>query len=487
MRALGLLPFLALIACDGENTHADTDESDLPEDTSETDIPEDTDADVPDDATYEFVSRFSDDSSVAYDGQTFRHVLILDLKTHLGGLTGRLDSGFFPEEGEVSEELDFYFSFDGDTSGELSHGVVTDPASVQETYNQISSGKDLVGKIAGNDAVGQHEDWTTDFEGWDHPDVTTPESLVRHWFEVIDSQSVDWSNGTYPLDPDGNPVPSVYVTAEGQDLRELIQKFLLGSVAFSQGADDYLDDDEAGKGLLSPNAVAEDGKPFTALEHAWDEGFGYFGAARDFGQWTDAEIASPSYKDSLEPDGNIDLLTEYSFGHSQNAAKRDLGSLSGTDFTADAWEGFVAGRALITEAGGELSEPQLEELKGYRDQAVGAWEMAIAASAVHYINDVLRDMNAFGTEDYVFADHAKHWSELKGFALSLQFNRLSLMSDEEFVELQGYLGVAPVLPNAGEEAKSDYRQALLDARALLGEVYGFDEADLGDDDGENGW
>ena len=35
----------------------------------------------------------------------------------------------------------------------------------------------------------------------------------------------------------------VHITAEGLDLQQLTQKFLLGAVNFSQGTDDYLDDD----------------------------------------------------------------------------------------------------------------------------------------------------------------------------------------------------------------------------------------------------
>ena len=61
------------------------------------------------------------------------------------------------------------------------------------------------------------------------------------------------------------------------------------------------------------------------------------------------------------------------------------------------------------------------------------------------------------------------------------------MSAADFATLHGYLGDAPVSPDAEEPAIADYRQALLDARALLGTAYGFDAANLGDENGENGW
>jgi hypothetical protein len=130
-------------------------------------------------------------------------------------------------------------------------------------------------------------------------------------------------------------------------------------VFFSQGTDDYLDSDVDGKGLLSSNAqVVKDGvaKPYSALGHAWDEGFGYFGAARDYNDYTDTqaagkgEVGTPRAKGyhDTNGDGKIDLKSEYNFGHSRNCAKRDRGSAGGatTDFSKDVMDAFLAGRTL---------------------------------------------------------------------------------------------------------------------------------------------
>lgn len=435
---------------------------------------------VPD--TYAFTSRFDAGSSVSFGGQTFRHVLVDDLKTHLGGLTARLNAGFFPNPGDVEAELDFYLSFDSSTSGFVPIGVRTTPPPLQETYDDLSTNKNLVEKLAGNDPVGQHADWTTEFVGW--PGASSPEGLVRDWFAEIDAAAVAWSQGRIPVGPDGAPVPAVFVTADGRDLQQLTQKFLLGAVAFSQGVDDYLDDTEPGKGLLSSNAGPDGAANYTPLEHAWDEGFGYFGAAIDYPSRTDAEIAATPYAD-VNADGAIDLGTEVTWGHAQNAAKRDDGAVVPIDLTGQAWEGFVMGRKRITDTPGELDEAQLAELRRYRDQAVFAWEAAIAATVVHYVNEVLKDGAAFGTASYAFGDHAKHWSEMKGFALSLQFNPRSPLSDAQFVELHDLLGTAPVLP--GSAGAQDADAALIAARTLLGTAYGFDLDNLGGPDGENGW
>ena len=109
--------------------------------------------------------------------------------------------------------------------------------------------------------------------------------------------------------------------------------------------------------------------------------------------------------------------------------------------------------------------------------SVSNWEKAVAATAIHYVNDSLQDLNS---ADLDAADLAKHWSELKGFALAFQFNPRSPMSDADFVKLHNLIGEAPSLDES-------YKADLIEARALMGTAYSFDSANLGDDNGENGW
>jgi hypothetical protein len=394
------------------------------------------------------------------------------MKTRIGGMTDRLNVDWFPAEDEVVGEMDFYFRFDGDSSASLPHNVSTSPDPLQETYGDISSGKNLVGKLAGNDVVGQHVDWSTGFVGW--TGASSPEGLVVSWFEQLEDQAIDWAGGVYPTDPGGAPVGSVFITEQGTDLQQLIQKFLLGAVAFSQGADDYLDDDEAGKGLQSGHDAVEDGKNYTALEHAWDEAFGYFGATRDYGMWTDDEIASLSGRDSVDVDGFVDLKKEFVWGHAKNAGKRDrcADCPVAPDFTQRAWDAFLGGRSYIASKSSTLSAAEVAELAVFRDEALAAWEEAIAATVVHYINDLNADLEADLTGDG-FATMAKHYSEMKGFALTLQFNRLSPLGSPEFLELHELLGDAP---NFADPVA--YAEDLVAARALLGAAYGFDAGNL---------
>jgi len=462
-----LLPLVALpLACAGEGS---TDVNDAPMLAS----------------TYTFENA-DGESTVSYSGQVARHELVLLLKDFIGSLSdGIADGSYLPgSASSVETDLDLYFECDAGLCEGLSVG---DGETLQQFLGEVSSGKNLVGKLAGNDDVTDHRDWDGGaFAGW--AGVDSPESLVRSWFHTLAVQSVAQVNGTYATSPEGSIIEQAYLTPEGLDLQQLIQKFLLGAIAFSQGTDDYLDDDVEGKGLLSSHLLA-DGKAFTGLEHSWDEAFGYFGASRNYAQLSDVEIADGICME-MNSDGLVDLVSEVSRAHSVNAAKRDKGASveDPTDFTALAWEGFVSGRQLLSEtAGEELSADDFSALVGFRDQAVLAWEYSISATVVHYINDVLSDMDAFEDEDYSFPSHAKHWSELKGFALGLQFNPHSLLGDADFETFHALVGDAPVLAVAGASEISDYKEDLLAARQILGTAYGFDTSNLGDDRGENGW
>jgi hypothetical protein len=421
------------------------------------------------------------ESAVAKSGQVLDHVLINDLKLAIGALDSQIANGSLaPEPGDVFAALESF----------LNHGdqdllMTTDPGTLQQTYFDISSSaKSLIGKLAGNDDRTDHRDWDGGaFEGWG--ELSSPQEFVDLLFQALESNALAKYNGQLPKGPNDEELP-VHVTANGLDLQQLTQKFLLMAITYSQATDDYLDDDVAGTGLLAGNG-AQDGQAYTTLEHGWDSAFGYFGAALNYDEFTDEELAGKGGRDDWQgyhdrnKDGFIDLSGEYNFGASVNAAKRDLGSQDGhkTNFTMDIFNAFLAGRQIIAGANRQpLTEEALTALKNERNKAVLGWEKAIAATLVHYINQVLEDMARFDGDDYNFTSHAKHWSELKGFALGLQFNPRTQLSEKDFVQLHDSLGVEPVLFTASEEQIAAYQTVLEEARALLQARYEFAEENV---------
>ncbi len=447
--------------------------------------------------TYAFESRLTPGtSSVDYGGQIGRHLLIAKISEEMEDLTAEIDGGAAFAAGDVQAKLTFFYDFDGTTGGEVAHGLSFSPEPLQKTFG-AASGKKVSEKIAGNDPVGQHVDWNQGgLIGWDG--ATTPDALVRNWFAELDQAAADRSAGKIGKGADGKPLAEVHITAGGHHLEELVSKFLLGAVAYSQASDDYLDDDTDGKGLRSDHSKAEsDGKAYTALEHAWDEGFGYFGAARDYGAYTDAELngsggdaARKTGAFDTDGDGKIDLFSEWNRGHALYCGKRDAGAAGKAelDFTGAVWTALLRGRARIaaTPLGGN-DAAMLAELAKDRDAALTAWENCLAASLVHYINETLADMAKLGTAGWSHAAAAQHWSEMKGFALGLQFNRMARLDKAALKTLHTQIGMAPVLEGADAAAVTAGRQGLLDARKTIMDTYAFPAALAGDDNGEGGW
>lgn len=436
---------------------------------------------VVDEKDYDFVSRFDETkSSVDYSGQIARHILIKELFNYIKG-DFKAHAASLPKAELLVELNKFYKIAEADYATiweDKALTLTTTPGAKQQTLFAVSkSHKDLSGKIAGNDKSGQHKAWnedTTTFVGWSGLAVNTPEGLVEHFFDLLADRALSQA-----ITPNGKEVASHYVTADGLDLNQLIQKFLYGAVAFSQGADDYLD---AGKGLDASNTQDSD-KSYTKLEHQWDEGFGYFGAARNYLSYTDLELAAKSGRDEYKAgyqdtnlDGQIDFNSEYNFGNSTNAAKRDIGA-EGIDLTKEAFEAFFAGRKLIADTQGELTAEQKIELEKFATTARVAWEKSIVGTVIHYINDSLKDLNEMKDGTYSaakFEELAKHWSEMKGFALNMQFNPVSPLTDAQFAEVHALMGIKPVLGTAAEiEA---YSADLIKARNILRDAYGFTES-----------
>lgn len=448
-------------------------------------------------ANYEFTSKIDSNSSVSHSGQASRHLLINELKALIG--SDELQNS--ASAADALAKLNKVYSLgtkDSDTENNLAEvNVYTDaaeatPISITPTkagdgevlnkvdFSAISGDKNLEGKIAGQD-----NDLTNEFIGWDvtisgdQTDNDRPNLLVKEWFAIIAELAADGDANTKYLGTDS-------IGIEGVDYQQLVQKFLLGAVTYSQAAEDYL---KASKGLMKQNSESdnlaefESGedqslKSYTSLEHQWDEGFGYFGAAHDFNSRTDAEVKA-AYDFDTNEDGKIDLYSEYSYGHSINAVKRDLGAEVAVDFSKAAMDAFLNGRQLIQDNFGTdpvQGSGYQKYLAQYAETALDNWENAVAATVVHYINDTVADLKTLDTAAPASAaDIAKHWSEMKGFALGLQFSPVAQISHADLEIVLNKMAEAPVTSLAGVDA---YIADLESARATMQSAYGFDATNV---------
>ncbi|MCF7514132.1 DUF4856 domain-containing protein [Pseudoalteromonas sp. L23] len=444
------------------------------------------------------------ESSVSYSGQIARHAAMVHIKSLMGKLNNETvgnASGQKTAEAAIAEIKMFLMPTDTVVLDETLDFAVAANAA-QTTLGDISSSLKNVagegGKIAGRDTSNMHKAWEEDgiMVGWTDfgTQSKTPEGLVLHYLELLKAQLTQFENGSaIKAEHNGTSVTlnKLYVTPEGLDLAQLVQKHLNGAVSLSQAADDYLDDLLIGAKSADNSALAE-GKSYTELEHKFDEGYGYFGAAIDYLDYSDDEIAGKGGREAyasgyhdLDNDGKIDLLSEFNFGNSTNAAKRDRGTKSNanpTDFSAEAQLAFIEARKLINANIGtnvaQWSDEDKARLETLRNQALLAWEKSIAATVVHYINDTIShddgDLDDIASGDFdadQFYAVAKHWSEMKGFALNFQFNPFSPVSDTAFAEIHNLMGDKPEFAADKVEA---YKTALLEAREIIANAYGFD-------------
>lgn len=465
--------------------------------------------------TYAFTSSVyaADSDSVSYTGQTARQLLISGMVDYMSAME---ESG--KTEAEYITDLDFFMSGDGADAAATGFTLKNGDAGGADvdnaaTYGAVSSGKNLDGKIAGGNGEGGGETSKLigdEFFGWSDGLAvgSLPINLIDLWIEQIAGQASDGISVTIStVDGDVN-VPSVQYDAEGRNQRQLLQKFLLGAVTFSQGTNDYFQADFA-----TEISLQEGSKNYSSAEHNYDEAFGYYGAARDNLAYTDLEARAKSGRDEwkngyYDSDGNglIDPRSEFHFGNSQNCAKRDVGSADNTnptDLSGEAMNAFLAGRQILSNAAnaGLLSAGEQTALDGHIKTAALTWEKCIAATVIHYINDVTADMGEYSAGSFAdvgnFTTVGTHWSEMKGFALGLQFSPFSPFRDEtvtavdlnDLKTLLTDLGDAPMLADGsqGGVAASDidaaiaaYLSKLAAARQTLQDAYAFDAENVAD-------
>lgn len=429
--------------------------------------------------SYNFESQFGTGSSVSYTGQVFRQVLNADLKTVMASqLRG---SSFLTKEDVLNELLSFY-QYDENTTlvGDSVIDGYTDflvsakdvngrPMDIFEgfVYADIQSpGKNLYKKLAGVDnSLRRGKLYGTTV-------ATTPADYVSQLFDEFAENTV---NGKAFSVPNGSlPAQTIHnssITADGRDLAQLTQKFFHGAISYSQAARDYLSTDlGTSKGLNADNsAPAKQGAKYTAMEHHFDEAFGYFGGARNFLDYSDQLLASAQSIDT-DGDGTISLKSEMNLGIAKNFGRVDmLAADKDLDLTKEVMESFIKGRHLITQ------KPQGYEsyVIALSEVALGAWEQTLAAVTVIYINLTIHAYEAYGTNSYLYKNFVKYWSEMKGFGLAFQFNPKGIMADTTFDQMHALMGDLPVLPHAAKADVDAYKTKLLQARDLLESTYGF--------------
>ena len=357
--------------------------------------------------------------STSYTGQVARHVLHNSLKKLAGKGNGN------PNPELKATMMSYYSSKDAGRK-------IIDPTSkgefkVKQTMvDEISKGKNLKGKT--------YNGLVNGFPG----QMSGPEV-----FEFLIDKASSSNKGFDPV--------------TGYNYPQLISKFMMGAVFYSQAVDNYLDE-KMGADNKPNNKPYKKGAHYTGKEHSWDEAFGYFGApahamalnakqAYGIAKRKDIKVADAN------GDGVVDLKTEMTFAHAYYAADSDK---AGTKYMHTIVDAFIKGRQLIRDAdGAALTDQQRAQLMSYVKVIKTNWERVIAEAAFKYAGSCYKDLEKLrtivesnGNASKAFAAYGKHWGELKGFLMALETSGRSL--GEAGVRMNRLVGYGPVLLGGGQ-------------------------------------
>ncbi|MCG8329013.1 MAG: DUF4856 domain-containing protein [Chitinophagales bacterium] len=229
-------------------------------------------------------------------------------------------------------------------------------------------------------------------------DGTAIKELFETWInaqvdEVFPNESTLAEAGVAGQIADGSSTR--YVNSKGLEYNQLVNKSLIGGLMLDQILNNYLSTtvlDEATNIEDNDADVLAEGKPYTTMEHKWDEAYGYaYGTA--------ADLADPNK----------------TIGADDSFLNKYIGRVEGdADFAgiaAEIFDAFKLGRAAIEAKDYDLRDEQVVILRK-------ALSKVIAVRAVYYLAQGKSALEA-SPANYGTAFH--DLSEGYGFVYSLQF------------------------------------------------------------------
>lgn len=248
--------------------------------------------------------------------------------------------------------------------------------------------------------------------------------------------------------------PAVYTNQDGIDASELLHKTLLGSVLYYQGTN-----------LLNTlfnnsNTTLVSGTNYTAMEHAWDEAFGYYGASIDLNSYTNTNLTNPNgnYHDT-NANYVIEANGEYNFNFVTQAATLALDNPSQTNYNTLIFEAFLTGRAGITNKNDTIRRQQATII-------VEQWEKLLANNALYHTNLLSIEVANIGTPNQNTAAINQHWSAMIGYILALQYNSQKIIAQTQIAQLKTSAGNFP--PNS-----LDFQEKINEIKQILVQTYHF--------------
>ncbi len=272
--------------------------------------------------------------NVNYDGQTQRLGMLLEIKNYV-------TTANTPGVALDAERLKAMYANDADKAG------------WQGTYE---ASKQLKGK-------------TFEF----HQDIF---DQLMEAIALASASTVAGSPGQAGVVASADGSKQYLLNENGVEYAQLIEKGLMGACFYYQATAVYFGDEK----MNVDNTTVEPGEG-TAMEHHWDEAFGYYGVPRTFPADTEPVFFWGVYSNRRDP-----ML----------ACNQKM------------MDGFLKGRAAISAGRLDARDEAIAEVRAN-------WETISGATAISYINSALDNF-----DDTALRAHAL--SEAIAFTYALQFN-----------------------------------------------------------------
>jgi hypothetical protein len=222
-----------------------------------------------------------------------------------------------------------------------------------------------------------------DFDGW----------IASQVNDVFPNWNVDASIGIAGKIQEAGGGPVRYVNAKGLEYNQAVNKGMIGALMVDQALNNYLSTSvlDASTNIMdNDNGVLEAGKNYTAMEHKWDEAYGYIYGLNENSANPNADLGADSF------------LNKY------------IGRVEGdTDFKGIAdeiFQAFKLGRAAIVAKNYTIRNQQAQIIRELISEIIGI-------RAVYYLQQAKPLLAT--NKGAAFHD----LSEGFGFIYSLQFTR----------------------------------------------------------------
>lgn len=223
----------------------------------------------------------------------------------------------------------------------------------------------------------------------------------EEWFDKVATASASYdkvaADGQAGIATANNGTSKYLVDEKGIEYGQLIQKGLIGALLMDQIVNVYLGDEKQGL----DNSKAADGKNYTALEHSWDEAYGYL------------------TKNPLYPMQNPEDATKYLERYLGNYV-RPVGDAS------QLFMAYLKGRAAVVNNDKNTRDAQIAIIRQHINKALATFSISYLNKAKSSLaSDQAAAMHAFAEgAGFVYALRFAHQAKIDAAKSDLLLNKL---------------------------------------------------------------